>query len=170
LDSQLETLRQDAARLSSDEFTRRHPAPVLLLNYDEDWADFHTSIRSTAEILAGAEEEAAAKEVLAVREIVKSDRNPYADRISVGRASSNDIVIKHPSVSKLHGHFVKHATGGLAVRDASSTNGVYVNGKKLADGVPGPIKSGDTLTIGRVEAKFYQPAGLFEHLRSSKAR
>ncbi len=39
--------------------------------------------------------------------MVKAARNPWVERISVGRARNNDIVLPHKSVSKLHAHFTK---------------------------------------------------------------
>jgi hypothetical protein len=34
--------------------------------------------------------------------VEKTDRNMWKSRISVGRATNNDLIIRHDSVSKLH--------------------------------------------------------------------
>ncbi|MFH1620045.1 MAG: FHA domain-containing protein, partial [bacterium] len=49
---------------------------------------------------------------------------------SVGRKSDNDIAIDHPAVS---GHHCKiYLSGGtFFVEDLGSTNGTFVNGKKI---------------------------------------
>ena len=60
--------------------------------------------------------------------VVKAPGNPYPDRVSVGRARNCDVVMRDPSVSKLHAHF---RIGGpkLELVDIDSQNGTRVNGR-----------------------------------------
>src|SRR4051794_37458393 len=55
-------------------------------------------------------------------EIVKAHGNPYPDRISIGRARNCDVVIRDPSVSKLHGHFRVTERRTLELIDPGSHN------------------------------------------------
>jgi S1-C subfamily serine protease len=50
------------------------------------------------------------------------------------------------AVSARHAHLVRDA-GGWALRDLGSTNGTYVNGRRVA--APTPLKDGDRITLGR---------------------
>ena len=52
------------------------------------------------------------------------------DKLSIGRDSSNDVVINHPTVSKRHAEIVKQGDK-IFISDLGSTNGTYVNGIKI---------------------------------------
>ncbi|MEE3718195.1 FHA domain-containing protein [Tumidithrix elongata RA019] len=65
--------------------------------------------------------------------------------IRIGRAPQNDICIDHPSVSRFHAEVLK-LSGSLILRDLSSGNGTFVNGKAInRDWV---LKVGDGIRIG----------------------
>ncbi len=70
--------------------------------------------------------------------------------ISVGRATSNDIVINHQQVSRKH-VMVKLAQDEDAaiVEDCGSANGAFVNGERINE--PLVITPSDTLTIGDID-------------------
>ena len=69
-------------------------------------------------------------------------------RTRIGRAAECEIVIDTPSVSRQHA--LVHLDGwGAVIEDLNSTNGVYVNGRKL---LRARLRDGDAVTIG--EAKF----------------
>jgi pSer/pThr/pTyr-binding forkhead associated (FHA) protein len=50
--------------------------------------------------------------------------------ITVGRDSSNDLIIDHPLASRRHARF-EHDEAGYHIRDLNSTNGTYVNGEPI---------------------------------------
>ena len=56
------------------------------------------------------------------------------DEISIGRVTGNDIVLPKGNVSKRHSKIVNR-DGVLEVSDLKSTNGTYVNGRKIAEAV-----------------------------------
>lgn len=50
-------------------------------------------------------------------------------RVTLGRSSSNDVSIKHRSVSKVH-CFIDRMKGGFLLRDNGSTNGIKLDGNR----------------------------------------
>ena len=77
--------------------------------------------------------------------------------ISLGRGGENDVVIDHPSVSRVH------ATLGLEdgtwkVIDAESRNGLLVNGEPYAASA---LRGGDTLELGHLKFAFVMPGQQF---------
>jgi uncharacterized protein YkwD len=67
------------------------------------------------------------------------------DRITVGAADGNDLVIEAPTVSRRHATIERQA-GAWRIVDHNSTNGTYVNGVRVNGGAP--IKPGDELRFG----------------------
>ena len=71
-------------------------------------------------------------------------------RSYVGRGIEADVRINHPTVSRLHG--VMYCIGGATiVEDARSTNGVFVNGRKVHQTV---LKDRDLVAFGKVRYQF----------------
>lgn len=68
--------------------------------------------------------------VLPLRKRQSADRISL-DRVTVGRATNNDIVLRDASVSKLHAWFSLHEEREFSVADAGSTNHTAVNGNRL---------------------------------------
>src|SRR5436305_7137392 len=66
---------------------------------------------------------------------------------TVGRAPRADFIVDAALVSRLHCR-LEAADDGVEVVDLSSTNGTYVNDKRVKRG---RLTEGDRLRIGRVE-------------------
>ncbi|WP_404543746.1 FHA domain-containing protein [Dyella jejuensis] len=71
-------------------------------------------------------------------------------RQTVGRRPGNDIVIEDASVSASHAWIVNQH-GHYVVMNTLSTNGTYVNGKRIHEAV---LKHGDRLHFGHTEFEF----------------
>jgi pSer/pThr/pTyr-binding forkhead associated (FHA) protein len=71
-------------------------------------------------------------------------------RVVIGRGGSCDLRIPDASVSGRHASIRAHGAQWMIV-DEGSTNGTRLNGEKLATHSPRPMKTGDTLLIGRIE-------------------
>jgi CheY-like chemotaxis protein len=75
--------------------------------------------------------------------------------VTIGRAHDNSFQIVEASVSSRHCE-VKLRGDELVVRDLQSTNGTFVAGKKVSEGV---LKIGQTLRVGEVELGFEASTG-----------
>lgn len=78
---------------------------------------------------------------------------PGGRRLNVGRASDNDLTLNDASVSKIHGALLMTAEGSLLVADTGSTNGTYINGRRIAYGESRVIEEGDVIGFGDVEVR-----------------
>src|SRR6185503_10565564 len=67
------------------------------------------------------------------------------DEITIGRVSGNDIVLAKGNISKRHTRLTKK-DNGLEIADLKSTNGTYVNGRKIAG--PTPVAPSDRIYVG----------------------
>ncbi len=72
----------------------------------------------------------------------------------IGRGSFSDLLIDHASVSNVHCEVVVEA-GGMTVRDLGSTNGTYVDGRRIRQA---GIQPGQRLTVGTVEIAIEEAA------------
>lgn len=71
-------------------------------------------------------------------------------KVSIGRSSSNDISIKHRSVSKQHGT-IERLKGGLIICDLDSTNGIKLDGERQEQIT---LTNGMEIEIGDVPVHF----------------
>jgi pSer/pThr/pTyr-binding forkhead associated (FHA) protein len=66
-------------------------------------------------------------------------------QIRFGRDTDNEICIPDEQVSRCHAQIERTDTGYL-ITDMGSTNGTFVNDKRVTQ--PTPLRIGDTITIG----------------------
>jgi pSer/pThr/pTyr-binding forkhead associated (FHA) protein len=64
----------------------------------------------------------------------------------VGRSDQADVVLEDPYASEFHFRLVL-SDGSLTVSDLGSTNGTYVNGKRIT--TPTNLRRGDALQVGK---------------------
>src|SRR4029079_19293566 len=67
------------------------------------------------------------------------------DEVTIGRVSGNDIVLPKGNVSKRHTKLTLRE-GKVEIQDLKSTNGTYVNGKKIVETTP--IGATDRVYVG----------------------
>jgi hypothetical protein len=91
-----------------------------------------------------------------------------ANRITVGRADDNDVILQESSVSKHHAHFETHEDGSLALTDLGSRNGTRVNGAPLTAGAGRWVQPMDHIQFGKVPTFTCIPAVLRSVLRARR--
>jgi hypothetical protein len=79
---------------------------------------------------------------------------PGGKRLNVGRVSDNELVLNDVSVSKVHAALLMNLQGTLLVADTGSTNGTFINGRRISYGEARVIEDGDVLGLGDVEVRF----------------
>jgi len=78
-----------------------------------------------------------------------------SDRMTIGRSSVCDLRVEEPSISSEHARFV-HAEDGWRIINLLSTNGVFVNDKKVFSHL---LSDGDEIRLGRTVLRFHDPSG-----------
>jgi len=92
--------------------------------------------------------------------------NPFEAGISLGRASVNDVVLPHKSISRFHAYFQKESTSTRwAVADASSRNGTHWDGLPLKPNVPTLLGSAHRLRVGDLDLTFLSPEAFVRWLK-----
>ncbi|MFZ0889365.1 MAG: FHA domain-containing protein [Candidatus Binataceae bacterium] len=87
------------------------------------------------------------------------DRRPReftlsAAEVTVGSEPGNSLLISEETVSRRHA-VIRRSSAGWEVRDLQSTNGTFVNEKRLA--APQPLRDGDRIRFGGVRFVFLDP-------------
>lgn len=85
--------------------------------------------------------------VLFVRsESQQGDEFEVGDVVVMGRSDETDVVLDDPYASEFHLRLVSQEDG-MMLHDLGSTNGTYVNGRRVS--APTELKRGDTIQVGK---------------------
>ncbi|MCC7367470.1 MAG: FHA domain-containing protein, partial [Chloroflexi bacterium] len=90
---------------------------------------------------------------------------PTQDVVTIGRDDGNDLVLRDPRVSRRHA-LVRRLGQTFRVEDLGSTNGIFVNGRRVdrAD-----LRPGDLIQVGAQSLRF-DPAVLTQYARGRGAQ
>lgn len=152
--------RVRALKLSREQFIHEYRGFYLLVGAHRD--EGSGSRTTTVDLLGGAPS-ALTADVDLIR-IAKRPGNPYRDLATVGRASTCDIVLRDPSVSKLHAHFYTFIEGPLVLEDRSSRNGTGINGRMLPSVKQTVVNVGDCVHFGAVWSRVFDANALYSGL------
>lgn len=138
-------------RLSTDTFERRVECAVS----SQDTAE----VRALVDGLPGGPISRAGSGLLdAIRRLWAQPESPPSlfalsakTRVRVGRSPDCDVVLDDLSVSRIHAE-LEVVDGRWNLRDTGSTNGTWLNGRRLRGQVE--LRRGDVLTFGEVTARF----------------
>ena len=72
---------------------------------------------------------------------------------TIGRSLENDVVIRDHSMSRSHAILQCNETGDYLLIDLGSSNGSFVNGKRVS--VPIVLQNGDLILFGKSQVEFY---------------
>jgi hypothetical protein len=117
------------------------------------------SLREDADVVAGAidievenGERSRRAEAFALR-LLKGMPGEQLYRVSgatrIGRNEQSDIVLMDPSVSRIHA-LLDVREGELTIRDEGSSNGTFVNGRRIQNSA---LQPGDIIAFGKTEMR-----------------
>ena len=95
--------------------------------------------------------------------------NLGGEQLTVGRDSTNDVVINDAEISRRHARLTFQG-GKYILEDLGSTNGTFVNGQRLAG--PRVLKAGEVVSFGEqivlvYEASTFDPAATIASPRAT---
>ena len=73
----------------------------------------------------------------------------------IGRDKRNALIISDPKVSKFHA-IITFVKGTGYICDSSSSNGTYVNGRRIKSGKKTLLKNGDKIKVGSTQIIYYR--------------
>ena len=82
-------------------------------------------------------------------------------RVSLGRAPNNGVVLRHPSVSKFHAWVAPTGEDMVEIVDPGSSNGTWVNGVRVQTRIAVKARSRDRIRFGSVETVLWSPRALW---------
>jgi hypothetical protein len=89
--------------------------------------------------------------------------NAFPFGVTIGHAENNDIVLRHPQVSRFHA-YVQNANRKRYLVDADSKNGTWIDGQMLTPSRPAELPAFAALRFGRFEVTYVAPEKLGEWL------
>jgi len=160
LDQYLTTVR----RTTSVAFVKQEPRRFLLKRPSKRCnSDAQLEQISFQTVLAKADVDPFASEWRVVP-IQKREGNPYEDRISIGRASNCDIVLRLPFISKVQAHIFRDSDGAYSLRAQNTANPTTVNNHLVDADAICPLKVGDVIAFGPMKFEFVDAARLHKVL------
>ena len=150
----------EAQRLGRQQFLQQFSHPWLVRELEPDERDvlvYHTGSAPTEALPIALPTDSsflrrlrAEPNHFALHSLIKTERNPWLDRILIGRAQNNDIVLRAEYVSKLHAYLEEH-DGSWWIHDADSANGTWLGETRIGQTGPGlRLVGGVTVRFGRV--------------------
>jgi hypothetical protein len=152
----MDDLARDLGDKGEEAFRERYPHPFLVVVYSPP-AESDSRVTNTVETdnkdIDLNDKAATVKRIIP---LLKSDRNEYRMKITVGRDLSSDIVIRSTKISRLHAAFVPRKRGVYQITDMGSANGTVVNGVRLNAEQSVRLKSGDMVALWRYLFQFVE--------------
>jgi pSer/pThr/pTyr-binding forkhead associated (FHA) protein len=98
--------------------------------------------------------------------VKKRPGNPFPERITVGRATNCDIILRVPFISKVHAHILLGPSNSFSIHDNGPSNRTFHQHRLLAADSTQKLEVGDTIGFGSLEVEFVDSNRLYEVLRS----
>jgi translation elongation factor P/translation initiation factor 5A len=145
----MEKLAGELKRRGADSFKNRYPHPFLVVVFvppeESDAEEHRTRKASLSDYIPRGGRLSGMKAI----PLVKTSRNVFSSKITVGRATNNDVIIRAQMISKAHATFILDDGNRIKLMDMGSANGTMINGKKLRKREMAAVTSGDTITFWR---------------------
>jgi pSer/pThr/pTyr-binding forkhead associated (FHA) protein len=168
----LNELVAEFTALGREEFLRRCTVPFLRIGFDKEEAD--SSIYRTWSAQPSRDSSKTNEQRLRIVDVgdeyvstlAKTRRNTFSDRIMLGRAITNDIIVNHPSVSKFHAYFSREGgADGYVLVDVGSSNGTRVGEEIVKPNERVPLTSRETLTFAdSIRAVYMEPGDFYTYI------
>lgn len=89
--------------------------------------------------------------------VITADRNVGAryaleGEVSIGRSPKSNVIIDDTYASQEHARIYAGSNGSFCVEDLGSTNGTYVNGRRIS--YAWELRAGDRIKIGKTVFEF----------------
>jgi hypothetical protein len=153
-----------AKRLGESAFVKANPGVFLVIRGEGDTptdAGIRTITARMEHPRAAPTPEPVQFKVIAVK---SSGASPFSDTVSLGRGPENDVVLRHPTVSKVHAFFSEIEPGVWTLSDQGSTNGTWVGGVRLKANDPRKLGPNEMLGFGQCHAAFKATGALWQFL------
>jgi hypothetical protein len=167
----------DFAELPVSGFVARYPNGFLVefsrRAFDKDVILQLDTQQGTNTDLLGRDE-TPKQDILQARVLALNKRNPATqpDKIIIGRSPTSDLVFQNKLVSREHAYFsVPSAETKSVLVDTESTNGTFVNTRKLTPYEEYPLAEGDEILFGyEVRVVYFSSQGFHRFLRQLSSR
>ncbi len=152
-----------SVEIKPDYFTSGVKLLVSFEKFSEDEAEAAINVSdaaatddAAAETAADSEKPVAVTAGFELNATPQTRRLSFApgERVSVGRTKENGLAIDDISISKYHATMMLNAERRLVVADTGSTNGTFVNGKRISYGKAIELGEGDKLKFGAINVSF----------------
>ena len=170
----LESLAGQLRAVGPEEFHRYHVYPFLQLVMNFSLEDPESGEQESSDVsmpgvtLDGGPETSTLEFSNQFVELAKTDRNDFGDKISIGRTSNNDLVLRSPKISKFHSGFMSTEEPGVfLVADMGSLNGTYVNNVRLEKQKPVSIQNGDLIGFYRFVFRYVNTNWMIQYIQAS---
>jgi hypothetical protein len=166
-DATFDTFRARHERVGRIEFGLRYPNPFLLFRMPSPGGRSNSRDRT----LSPDEFDELGTPGLGTTLIAPArdgNRGEFASVVSIGRTEDNDIVIRHPCISRFQAYLTFEGDR-MTVTDGGSLNGTQVEGERLPANVQMEVRSGTRMTFGRtVSALLLSPMDTWACLRGKQ--
>lgn len=157
----------DAKSLTEVEFLNKYKSPFLV-QYTE--LKITNPLTRTSFFIGGIKDEDIenvknSNEIKDILIVEKSGRNSFPNKITVGRAPVQDIIIRDAKISKFHAYF-DFKDGSIFVVDHGSTNGSYHNAIKIKDSEQKKVSDDDIISFGDFSYTFYSNTKAYQIFRN----
>jgi hypothetical protein len=161
-DQRLRTLAPVKVETSVDIFTSGIAVDPTFGEFEEEFRRKEEAARLAVELKDAIPKSQVSPDVQIAARVTLPDRTfdqsltfkPGGRRINVGRVTGNDLQLEHASVSKVHAALVMNREGTLLLADTGSTNGTFINGRRISYGEARHVEDGDVVSFGDVEVRF----------------
>jgi hypothetical protein len=150
----VQDLVEELIRRGEAAFRKRHPHPFMVLRYSPPDDSEEVDLQTVETKLSDFDYQEKRKPIIKAVPLIKSDRNAFKTKITLGRAKNNDVILRAAKVSKIHAAFVV-GKDQWQLMDMGSVNGTVVNGERLEKNQPVEIQSGDMLSFWRYVFEYH---------------